>query len=58
MMRLKTTESFFFPGFFDEQLLSEIEIFCNIINVFIVTFDRFKPFSLNKSINLFSKINI
>ncbi len=30
-----------------------MEIFCNIINVFIVTFDQFKP-SLIKSINLYN----
>ncbi len=52
-------------GFFDEQSseeqhLSEIEIFCNIINVFIITFDQFEASLLNKSINfytLFSKYN-
>ncbi len=33
---------------------------CNIINVYIITFDQFKPPLLNKSINLYhflSKIN-
>ncbi len=35
----------------EEQHLSEIEIFCNIINVFIFTFDQFKPSLLNKSNN-------
>ncbi len=42
----------------EEQHLSEIEVFCNIINVFIITFDQFKASLLNKSINfynLFSK---
>ncbi len=37
-----------------------MEIFCNIINVFIITFDQFKPSLLNTIINfyhLFSKIN-
>ncbi len=29
-----------------------MEIFCNIINVFTVTFDQFKVSLLNKSINL------
>ncbi len=30
-----------------------MEIFCNSINVFIITFDQFKPSLLNKSINLY-----
>ncbi len=30
-----------------------MEILCNIINVFIDTFDQFNGFILNKSINLF-----
>ncbi len=30
-----------------------IDIFCNIINVFTVTFDKFIVFLQNKSINLF-----
>ncbi len=34
-----------------EQHLFETEIFCNITNVFIVTFDQFNAFLLNKSIN-------
>ncbi len=37
----------------EEQHLSEIEIFCNIINVCIITFDQFKPFLLNKSIHFY-----
>ncbi len=46
-----------FSGFFDEysseeQHLSEIQLFCNIINVFI-TFDQFKASLLNKSIHLY-----
>ncbi len=32
-----------------------MEILCNIINVFIDTFDQFNGFILNKSINLFKK---
>ncbi len=32
--------------------LFEIEIFCNDINVFTVTFDQFNVPSLNKTINL------
>ncbi len=32
-----------------------MEIFCNIINVFIVTFDEFNGFLLNKSIHLLKK---
>ncbi len=35
-----------------EQLLFEIEIFCNIIHVFTVTFDRFNTSLLNKSIKI------
>ncbi len=38
----------------EEQHLSEIEIFCNIINVFIVTFDQFKASLLNKNINFYN----
>ncbi len=39
-----------------EQHLFEIEIFCNIINVFTVTFDQLEIAALmNKSINLFKK---
>ncbi len=34
-------------------LLSVTVIFCNIINVFIVTFDQFKASLLNKSINFY-----
>ncbi len=30
------------------------KIFCNIINVFIITFDQFKASLLNKSINLYN----
>ncbi len=32
-----------------------MEILCNIINVFIDTFDQLNGFILNKSINLFKK---
>ncbi len=38
----------------EEQHLSEIEIFCNIINVFIIIFDQFKASLLNKSINFYN----
>ncbi len=56
IIMLKTAESNFFRFLWwiessEEQHLSEIEIFCNIINVFIFTFDQFKPFLLNKSSN-------
>ncbi len=56
IIMLKTAESIFFrfPWWIEsseEQHLSEIEIFCNIINVFIFTFDQFKPSLLNKSSN-------
>jgi len=37
----------------EEQHLLEIEIFCNIINVFTVTFDQFNVSLMNKSINFF-----
>jgi len=36
-----------------EQHLFEIEIFCNIINVFTFTFNQFNAPLLNKSINFF-----
>ncbi len=36
-----------------EQHLFEMDIFCNIINVFTLTFDKFIVFLQNKSINLF-----
>jgi len=29
----------------------KIEIFCNIINLFTVTFDKFNAYLMNKSIN-------
>ncbi len=31
-----------------------MEIFCNIINVFIITFDQFKASLLNKNINFYN----
>ncbi len=60
IIRLKTAEYNFFRFLWwidrsEEQHLSEIEIFCNIINVFIVTFDQFKASLLNKSINFYNK---
>ncbi len=33
------------------QHLFEIEIFCNIVNIFTVTFDKFNAYLMNKSIN-------
>ncbi len=33
----------------EEQHLSEMEVFCNIRNVFIITFDQFKASLPNKS---------
>ncbi len=39
-----------------EQHLFEIEIFCNIINIFTITFDQFNMSLMNKSINLFQKV--
>ncbi len=56
---LKTTKYNFFRLLWwiessEEQHLSEIEIFCNIINVFIITFDQFKASLLNKSINFYN----
>ncbi len=38
----------------EEQHLSEIKIFRNIINVFIITSDQFKASLLNKSINFYN----
>ncbi len=38
-----------------EQHLFEIEIFCNIINVFTVTFDQFNTSLMNLSINFLKK---
>ncbi len=38
-----------------EQSLFEIEIICNNINVFTVTFDQFNASLLNKSNNIFKK---
>ncbi len=38
----------------EEQHLSGIEIFCNITNIFIITFDQFKASLLNKSINFYN----
>ncbi len=35
----------------EEQHLLKLEIFCNIINAFTVTFDQFNAFLMNKSIN-------
>ncbi len=56
IIMLKTAEYNFFRFLWwiessEEQHLSEIEIFCNIINVFIITFDQFTASLLNKSIN-------
>ncbi len=39
-----------------KQHLFEIEIFCNIMNVFTVTLDLFNAALLNKSIQIFSKL--
>ncbi len=41
-----------------EQHLFKISILYNIINVFTVTFDQFKAFLLNKSINIFWKYSV
>ncbi len=38
-----------------KKSLFEIEIFCNIINVFTLTFNQFSAFLLYKSINFFKK---
>ncbi len=50
---MKTAEEIFFRFLWwiessEEQHLSEIEIICNIINVFIIIFDQFKASLLNK----------
>ncbi len=39
----------------DKKHLFKIEIFCNIRNVFTVTFDQFNTSLLSKSINFFQK---
>ncbi len=39
-----------------EHHLFKIEIFCDIINVFTVTFDRFNPSLMNKS--FFNLLNV
>ncbi len=41
-----------------EQHLFEIEIFCNIINVFTVTFDQLNAFLMNQIIHFFKKTSI
>ncbi len=38
----------------EEHHLSDIEIFSDIMNVFIITFDQFKAFLQNKSINFYN----
>ncbi len=43
-------------GKIKKQHLFEIEIFCNITNVFTVTLDIFNAALLNKSIQIFSKL--
>ncbi len=55
---LKTAEVFFFRFLWwiessEEQHLFSA-IFCNILNVFIITFDQFKASLLNKSINFYN----
>jgi len=37
----------------NEVFICEVEIFCNIINVFTVTFDQCSVYLLNKSMTLF-----
>ncbi len=56
---MKTAEEIFFRFLWwiessEEQHLSEIEIICNIINVFIIIFDQFKASLLNKLISIIS----
>ncbi len=41
-----------------EQHLFEIEILCNILNVFTVTFDQFNTSLLNKTIHFLKKNKI
>ncbi len=41
-----------------KQHLFTIEIFCNLINVFTVTFDQFNASLLNKGYNLTTKKNL
>ncbi len=40
---------------FKEQHLFQMEVSCNIINVFIVTFDQFIASFLNQNINFLQK---
>ncbi len=42
----------------EKQHLFEIEIYCNIINVFTGTFDQFNASLMNKSVNLLKKKKI
>ncbi len=56
------TDTFYFSGFTDEQKslkeqhLFEIEIICDIINDFTVTFDQFNVTLMNKSTAFLKKI--
>ncbi len=56
------TDTFYFSGFTDEhkslkeQHLFEIEIICDIINDFTVTFDQFNVSLMNKSTAFLKKI--
>uniref|UniRef100_A0A8C0YLW4 Coatomer subunit zeta n=1 Tax=Cyprinus carpio carpio TaxID=630221 RepID=A0A8C0YLW4_CYPCA len=43
-------------GGLEEQHLSKIEIFCNIINVFIINFDQFKASLLKKKKKFYNNI--
>jgi len=48
-----------FSGSFDEQKVQkQQQIFCNVKNVFTVTFDQFNASLLNKSISFFLKENL
>ncbi len=42
---------------YKQKLLFEVDIFCNILNVFTVTFDQFNASLLNKSLHFFQKQN-
>jgi len=41
--------------FYQDQKIYLKTLFCNILNVYTVTFDQFSPFLLSKSIAFFKK---
>ncbi len=55
MLKYNILNIFAYKVIFFRIHLFEMETFCNIINVFTVTFDQFNASLLNKNINLFKK---